>query len=1134
MRPIENETRVTMNTRRNFVNYATMWLSDGTELHLTPSDFRISGNTFTDDWVDGDAFQVGTAIGKTATILLDNTDGRTEEIGSSTVTYPHGKFSQYDFYMAYFQLFVCLPDAYHYNGELRDQMIPIGIFTVTEPVANSATIEITGVDNMYMFDKSFDECTLDFSTPQTLSTILNRCCTDCLGVAYGQSFNNQNLTVDTKPEDATYRQVISYIAQIAGCNAVIDSYGRFKLKWYDTSVFQSNIDGGSFTAIGEEFLFRTQTWQSGSGASGYSIFYDRLPRTGTYKITKVIVKDIVDPSTFDGYLNVYQFSSFLDSANNVPFDTAYGREDRETLKHIQLVEGENIVNQNIDITALNRTNYFAGVGSDSGSGSTFTVEYYLMPLSYDDGDSYDGGTFDPELRRSHLTWSATSGSSGIVWYSTQYNSNYIAPAGNYTITRIYIDEIVDANHLNPVYEIQKSIDSGTTWTTEDSGSLVAGDNVINYTMAIPNTDTIKYRVRVGQDVTEDPDATSFRIQQFFKADNTPYTDGDSVDGGDFTASLGFHNLKNIKSTQVSTDEIHFTGVTIKSDVAEIHYPTSGWEGYVLTIEDNPFVVNNEYDIAQYLYGRLQNIIIRPFSCSAIQDPTIEAGDCALVYNVKGNTYPTIITNVQFTTGGYTDVNCKAEAPLAQNSRYVSSAATAVAQVTTKMNDYNKQVAHFNELASEALGYYQTEEVDSQTGAVITYIHDEPTLENSTIIWKITSTGIFISEDGGDSYNSGYDVSTATMLMNLVYAHGITADWIQTGTLDVGIGKEFNNSPVFRAFTSTVVATLSVTEYSDCTINPQTLGMTANSKCGIYVDTVGAGVFSGSATLYLYNGSSFDTLEEINLNIGDNHFTHMIDITISDSEYYYVRCWINGGTTYRARVYVGVLNTTINSAGITTKKLYATGGKIAGYTINHPVNGNGLFYNENNVYAEYSVNKMHIGAYHNNIWTFCGTSNAGEFLHIDYGNSDNTQNGLWVTANGANDLYNFNTPCMHINAGSVSCSAHGEVQWSGSDRKLKKGIKNLTLKKAKELVFSVVPREFEFKETAGKRYGFIAQELRDVLPEDSGIEFENEGIKNINYNDFIAPLCMLVKNQQEEINALKERIEQLESIVNTNK
>ena len=62
-----------------------------------------------------------------------------------------------------------------------------------------------------------------------------------------------------------------------------------------------------------------------------------------------------------------------------------------------------------------------------------------------------------------------------------------------------------------------------------------------------------------------------------------------------------------------------------------------------------------------------------------------------------------------------------------------------------------------------------------------------------------------------------------------------------------------------------------------------------------------------------------------------------------------------------------------------------------------------------------------------------------------------------------------------------------------------------------------------KAREGKRYGFIAQELRETLSDDSGIEFESNGIKNINYNDFIAPLCMIVKKQQEEIDLLKKEV-----------
>lgn len=105
---------------------------------------------------------------------------------------------------------------------------------------------------------------------------------------------------------------------------------------------------------------------------------------------------------------------------------------------------------------------------------------------------------------------------------------------------------------------------------------------------------------------------------------------------------------------------------------------------------------------------------------------------------------------------------------------------------------------------------------------------------------------------------------------------------------------------------------------------------------------------------------------------------------------------------------------------------------------------------------------------------------------------------------------------------VYSDQYGAVEWSGSDERLKKNIEDLTLDEAKELIYKAKARKFDFKAKEGKRYGFIAQELRKVLNGDSAIEYISElgDTKNIHYSDFIAPLCMIVKDLQEQINTLK--------------
>jgi len=102
-----------------------------------------------------------------------------------------------------------------------------------------------------------------------------------------------------------------------------------------------------------------------------------------------------------------------------------------------------------------------------------------------------------------------------------------------------------------------------------------------------------------------------------------------------------------------------------------------------------------------------------------------------------------------------------------------------------------------------------------------------------------------------------------------------------------------------------------------------------------------------------------------------------------------------------------------------------------------------------------------------------------------------------------------------------------VEWTSSDERLKKNIEDLTLDDAKRLVESVRPRKFRFKSEAhekGERYGFIAQELREALDDESGIEFTNShNFHNVHYMDFIAPICKIIQDQQIQIELLKNEI-----------
>lgn len=866
MRTVSEETRITMNTRRDFVNYAHVTLHDGTELNLTPSDFRISGNSFTDDWNEGESFQLGSAIGKTATLLLDNTDGRTEEIGNGvSKVYPHGKFSEYDFYMAYFELYIHLPNSTHYQGELIDEVISIGTFTVTTPASHGATIEITGVDNMHMFDRPFDECTLNFATNPSLLTILNRCCSDC-GVAIGYTdFLNSDIPVNKKPEGVTYREVVSYIAQIAGCNAVINITGALTLKYYDMSPINEILDGGRF-----------------------------LP--------------------WDGVDNV-----------------------RDTL---------------------------------------------------------DGGSFEP-------------------------------------------------------------------WTGSPE---------------------------------------------------------DAISGGNFTDSLKYHNLTATNGTTVSTDDIHFTGVMVSYEVTNsegntetqaVHYPdVTDWDTYAMQIADNPFiydgvVTRNNVDnpipdtVARSVWDVISPLYFRVFSCQSIQDPTIEAGDCALVYDVKGNIYPTIITNVRFVTGGMTDVSCTAESPVKQNSRYVNPAAKAVAKAEKRQDDYNAMVAHFNEIANAALGYRKTEVIDPDYGT-ITYLHDQPRLEDSTYIVKIIGTGIFISDDGGASYNNGVDITTATMLMNLIYVHGLTADWIVAGNIDAdrlkaNVITSINNSTGSTTINGGKIATNSITANH---IQSNAVTAAKINAGAVSADKIAAGAVNAdkiAANAITSAKIATDAIQSRTYSYTSGNYSDsgmMINLA-------------NAG-------YIRTKNFAITSSGNAyfKGKLEAATGTIS--------DGEGVL-------------SMSSGDLHLN-----NSKSGGPGIFATKDNS--AYYSCWGAVNSS--ARNSNSAGGYIETKTKNIVQAGiDV----SDRRLKTDIEKIDAEFARDLILGIDPVRFHYKDgnslPAELQFGVIAQEIQEV-EEKHGITEENrlcykqdDGMLSVQYKQLIAPMIKVVQMQQAEIDDLKARLERLESIVN---
>ncbi|QBE99989.1 hypothetical protein PMF13cell1_05585 [Blautia producta] len=295
---------------------------------------------------------------------------------------------------------------------------------------------------------------------------------------------------------------------------------------------------------------------------------------------------------------------------------------------------------------------------------------------------------------------------------------------------------------------------------------------------------------------------------------TDYSSGDTADGGTFTDALLYHHIYSFSSLSVSTEDVVITGIRVTAADSEdtagkkIEGETylCGAEGYVLDVSGNPLIeAGKAKDVAEYLAGRVVGMRFRPFQASAIGDPSWEAGDAAVVTDRKGNSYYTYLTNITYSTGGYASISCDAE-PAARHSadRYaeINKIVSDIKKDSQqKLSEYADYVNQLNSLAINAMGYYETSEMQSD-GSTINYMHDKPLLSDSTIVYKKTIDGFFISRDGGKTYVGGMD-KDANIVANVIAAIGISFDWASGGTLTLGKkdGKSVGIMEILRSTTT---------------------------------------------------------------------------------------------------------------------------------------------------------------------------------------------------------------------------------------------------------------------------------------------------------------------------------------------
>lgn len=219
--------------------------------YLTNENIWENGFTIEDAVSNDDEFQVGAAIINQFTLVISNTDEQ---------------YNEYDFIGAVVTPHVSLLNRYGTSMGTVD----LGVFNVDNADYDDGIISLTCLDNMAKFDK----VKVGRANWSTLYDVVADCCTSCGVVLKNSNFPHYDMSVNASRQEevlsssgTTYRQILSWCAQMAGCFARCGSDGRLEIKFYDFDTLNSVVLG---TLNGGTFDSGTPVYETGDDADGGS------------------------------------------------------------------------------------------------------------------------------------------------------------------------------------------------------------------------------------------------------------------------------------------------------------------------------------------------------------------------------------------------------------------------------------------------------------------------------------------------------------------------------------------------------------------------------------------------------------------------------------------------------------------------------------------------------------------------------------------------------------------------------------------------------------------------------------------------------------------------------------------------
>lgn len=350
--------RMLFANKREYIASAEITLTNYRRLSFSNTRIWSGGFSVEDAVSEDDSFTaVGAAIMGAATLIINNIDEA---------------YSSYDFTNAKVALYVGM-QVEGATGTYTER-VQKGTYIVDDATYNGATIALSLLDNMELFDRPYSTSYLRY--PATLKQIVTDACNRCGVTLATTSFPHDDYVVQTRPSDKdsiTYRDVIGWAAAIAGCFARCNAVGRLEIAWFNQDEFEhwsAGYDGGDFTKNYSRYT--TGDTLDGGNFKPWDDSYDSGEFTSTETIEDLDGGTLTDYSpgvAMDGGL-FNPWNGNLDGYNAGLFS------DENPMHYITSLYSQNV---SMDDTVITGVNVIVQVNDDSG---TYTKTYSKGSAGY--------------------------------------------------------------------------------------------------------------------------------------------------------------------------------------------------------------------------------------------------------------------------------------------------------------------------------------------------------------------------------------------------------------------------------------------------------------------------------------------------------------------------------------------------------------------------------------------------------------------------------------------------------------------------------------------------------------------------------------------------------------------------------